>query len=166
MNKTKLKDYIKKLIKEEYINEIGQASAKPYKYSKIKRKFDSIIGGSKESVYFETDSGLEYFVDLRPLNGYLEVDFGIEADNKDDMYKETNRGELFKVMSTIVSIIKDVIKLNPELKGLRYIPQEKGNNGHDKGVKRDKLYKAFIKKQFPKIKFIKQGVITYAQFLK
>ena len=69
-------------------------------------------------------------------------------------------------MSTIVSIIKDIIKLNPELRGLRYIPQEKGNNGHDAGRKRDKLYRAFIKKQFPNIKFTQQGATVFAIFQK
>ena len=70
MTKKQLKLYIKNIIKEEYINEIGTATAKPYKYSKIKNKFNDIVGGSKDSIYFETDSGLEYFVDLRPLNGF------------------------------------------------------------------------------------------------
>jgi len=156
---------LKQLIKEEYqkILEIGSGTSKIYNYKIPKIVFD-IMYDDPLLIKFKTDSELIYIVTVKPIVGFLHVDFKIKAKNE---YAETNRGELFKVMATITSIMKDIIKINPDFKGIRYEPQAKGGksfNTGDKGAKRDKLYRAFIKKQLGDVKFEKQGPNTFAIF--
>lgn len=154
----KLRENIKQVIKEYIkLNEIGTASAKPYKYDKFNTKFNDLKTGSTTGTYFDTKSGLEYFINLKPLNHYLNIDYGVEDDN--DPYRSTNKHEVFRIMSTITKIVNDVIKDNPDLKGIRYEPQQ---NGEKKSIQRDKLYRAFIKAKFPKSKFYKKGHFVFA----
>jgi hypothetical protein len=59
--------------------------------------------------YFETGSGLKYQVLFaKKKDNYLEhiVNFGVLSDEFEDEYGETNRGEIFRVMATVVEIIR------------------------------------------------------------
>ena len=58
--------------------------------------------------YFETDSGLRYQVLFaKKKQSYLQniVNFSVLSDEFEDEYSETNRGEIYKVISTVVAII-------------------------------------------------------------
>ena len=67
-----------------------------------------------------------------------------------------NKGELFRVMSTIVDITKNVIKQFPNTKKLSFQPSpSKGDDTVDN--QRGRLYKAFVSKQLPQAKVDQEG---------
>ena len=130
---------------EEQINEIGDASAKPYKWK--------YLGRSKEYSSFTTDSGLKYLVQMETEEDYtklddyqiLKIEYGVE-NQKDygvDYNKVTNRGEMFKVMATVTQITKDVLKENPAIKAIEFTGSK--NKGMD-DQRRNKFYMAYVKK--------------------
>jgi hypothetical protein len=59
--------------------------------------------------YFETESGLTYQVMFaRKKNNYLEniVNFSVLSEDYEDEYSETNRGEIYRVIATVVEVIR------------------------------------------------------------
>jgi hypothetical protein len=66
-----------------------------------------IISG--EAYYFNTESGLKYQVIFaRKRGNYLEniVNFSVLNEEFEDEYSETNRGEIYRVIATVVEIIR------------------------------------------------------------
>jgi len=64
---------------------------------------------SGSEYYFETGSGLRYQVLFaKKKNSYLEniVNFSVLSEEFEDEYSETNRGEIYRVISTVVEIIR------------------------------------------------------------
>lgn len=64
---------------------------------------------SGSEYYFETGSGLKYQVLFaRKKKNYLEhvVNFSVLSDEFEDEYSETNRGEIYRVIATVVEIIR------------------------------------------------------------
>ena len=63
---------------------------------------------SGATYYFETTSGLRYEVLFaKKMNNYLEniINFSVLNEEFDDEYSETNRGEIYRVIATVVEII-------------------------------------------------------------
>lgn len=59
--------------------------------------------------YFETDSGLKYQVIFaRKKSSYLEhiINFSVLSEEFEDEYSETNRGEIYRVIATVIEIIR------------------------------------------------------------
>ena len=59
--------------------------------------------------YFDTESGLRYQVLFaKKKQSYLQniVNFSVLSDEFEDEYSETNRGEIYKVIATVVEIIR------------------------------------------------------------
>lgn len=59
--------------------------------------------------YFETGSGLRYQVLFaRKKSNYLHniVNFSVLSEEFEDEYSETNRGEIYRVIATVVEIIR------------------------------------------------------------
>jgi hypothetical protein len=59
--------------------------------------------------YFETDSGLKYQVTFgKKKNNYLGniINFSVIDDDFEDEYSETNKGEAFRIISTMIEIFK------------------------------------------------------------
>jgi len=59
--------------------------------------------------YFETESGLSYQVIFaKKKHNYMEniVNFSVLSDEFEDEYSETNRGEIYSVIATVVEIIR------------------------------------------------------------
>jgi hypothetical protein len=59
--------------------------------------------------YFKTESGLSYQVIFaKKKKSYLEhvVNFSVLSDEFEDEYSETNRGEIYRVIATVVEIIR------------------------------------------------------------
>ncbi len=152
------------------LQEVGEATSKTYEWEII----NSNPGDYEFS--FTTDSGIEYDVQLAKLdyedektgediNG-LEIGFGAGEEGADKSDKAViNRGEVFRVMATIVNIIQYATKLIPDFKNtnaLIYNPAPK--KGEDVlGNQRDKLYQTFIKKVYPKAKFEREGSALVAK---
>ena len=138
---------------ENFLFEIGDSSAKKYKY-KINGKIDDMSEFNKR-IYakFKTESNLEYTLTIININSFLDVDFTADGE-----YEETNRGEMFKIMSTVIEVVENIINSNEGIRGIRYEPKSKGQ---DSGEGRDRLYRLFMEKSIKKlgksIKFIQQG---------
>ena len=59
--------------------------------------------------YFETESGLRYQVLFaKKKEDYLEniVNFSVLSEEFEDEYSETNRGEIYRVIDTVVEIVR------------------------------------------------------------
>lgn len=131
---------------EELINEIGDAGAKPYKHKlQLKNKF-------REYHEFETDLGTKYEValdfheDMSKEGEWtvLTISFGIiDKEGYLNNVVVTNKGEMFRVMATIVDLTKNVIKKNKNIKSLEFTgSKNKGDNDR----RRNNIYMAYIKK--------------------
>ena len=138
--------------------EVGEANLKPYKWKEIDRESYFVY------TRFITDSETQYDVDLKSTNYIdddlnnlraLEVEFS--AKPKDAFGASAkivvNKGEMYRVMSTIADIIKTYIKKSKS-QAILYSPSKKSDE-EDFGSQRDNLYKAFISKAIPGVKFEK-----------
>ena len=140
-------------IYEEFIFEIGDSSSKKYKY-KLNGKLDDMSTFDKRLyAKFKTESNLEYTLTVININSFLDVDFTADGE-----YEETNKGEMFKIMATVVDVIENIINNNTDIRGIRYEPKSKGK---DSGEGRDRLYRIFMEKSIKRlgksIKFVQQG---------
>lgn len=131
---------MKTIINEEvikYVNELFDASHEPYKW---KRDID----GGNYYYYFVTDDNDEYYVDI--VREKYEGEESWEISFRVEGYKYhgvVNKGDIFKVMSTIIVDIwkNDFIReKNPKL--MTFIPSK--NNPDDE--RRLKLYLGYIDK--------------------
>ena len=140
---------------KDILKEVGEATSAPYKWKKASTKRRTVF------FTFTTDQDTSYKValenyiyeDFHDDNKELpaiEVTFGIKENGAYSPTTVTNKGEMYRVMSTIVDIIKDYIKRNDNIKAIIYEPIKKEG---EKGFKRNDLYMAFIKKQIPTAKF-------------
>jgi len=158
-------------LEERSIHEVGEGSAKTYDWELLQTNPGDYTYG------FTTDSGVEYEVNLVVLNyeddetgefiNGLEIGFsaGEKGEDKSDI-EVINKGEVFRVMATIVEIIQFAIKLVPDFKptnAIIYNPARKKGEGAT-GNQRDKLYQAYIKKAIPNITFLKDGTAIIGKF--
>ena len=146
--------YVREFIqiyKKVAVTEVGEASASKYKWEEIDREAYSIY------TEFKTESDTKYFIDITtdkykniPI---FTVEFSAKTKGAEGSSSKvvTNKGEMYKVMATIVDIIKTYLKKSKKIQGVAYYPSKKGNE--DFGIQRDKLYKAFISKAVPGAKF-------------
>lgn len=113
--------------------------------------------------YFNTSSGLRYEVRFgRRQDNILHstIVFGVINDEfEGEEYVTTNRGEVYKVMNTIVMIVKDFMEQHPkvniyEFHAIDKDDEEETHEGNDeqknkiKGNARLKLYKRYLPKIF------------------
>ncbi|KPL12110.1 MAG: hypothetical protein AMS26_18685 [Bacteroides sp. SM23_62] len=64
---------------------------------------------SGDTYYFSTESGLHYQVRFgKKRDNYLGniINFSVLNEEFEDEYSETNRGEIFRIISTIIEIIR------------------------------------------------------------
>jgi hypothetical protein len=147
----------------EELNEVGEANLQPYKWEETGDM------GATVTTKFVTDKGTKYevnitatrFIDNESVNHpVLDIDFGVEDENDSEKVPSativTNKGELYKVMSTIVDIVKYYLELTKgRFKSISYTPSKKRKERF--GSQRDNLYRAFISKAFPEAKIQKVG---------
>jgi hypothetical protein len=149
----------------ENLNEVGEANLKPYKWEEVDRE------GYYVYTRFTTDSETQYDVDLKTttyidndLNNLraLEIEFTAKPKGAEGSSAKivVNKGEMYKVMSTIVDIVKKYIKKSKS-QAILYSPSKKSSE-EDFGTQRDNLYRAFISKAFPGAKFEQEGEIVVA----
>jgi hypothetical protein len=174
---------------QDILLEIGEGSAKPYKWSVSTKPYNTwyhpdMPGDSDNSLPYgekfyikthdykylwTTRSGLKYGLTVitngyafNRLNkiGYWNAQFGVYGIPKQrgglDYNIETNKGELFNVMATIVDAMKDFLKKesngHPKSDGwgVDVITYEGSKAKGDKSNQRNRLYAAYIKKHLPK----------------
>ena len=141
------------------LNEVGEGSSKPYKWEK---DFDEYV--------FTTDSNVRYIVSLEEMpegdKMGISVEFLAKTPEMDGYSSkiEVGRGELFRVMATIIDIIKSHLSKDPEIEFILYSPSKKAGEG-DIGNQRDKLYKIFLQKQIPGIRIRDIGTSAVIAYL-
>jgi hypothetical protein len=132
------------------VNEVGEATADKYKWEEVD------IEGYSVYIRFITDSETQYNVDVTtdtyqgiPI---LNIEFSAKLKDAEGSSSKivVNKGEMYRVMATIVDIIKKYLKKS-KAKGITYYPSKKSSE--DFGTQRDNLYKAFISKAIPGVKF-------------
>ena len=139
--------------------EIGEGSAKPYKF-KIEEDQPDDTDHSRE-VSFKTEDGDDYKVVLAAYwgDGYIAKEFGshIQIDfyiyygfGTHDADVVVNKGRLFRVMSTVVKAAEEFMDdLDYEEKGIDTLIIEPTKTTDDDDHRRAKLYMAYIKRQLP-----------------
>ena len=130
------------------LNEIGDASLKPYEWT-VKRSSSPSWDLGMEKPFIEveykftTDKGVKYKAGFseEEEHGWFHFAFYPEGGGIKDI---VNKGEVFRVMSTIVDIFKDFIE--KEEWNEIYYSSVRQNYG-DK--RREKLYMAYLKNNLP-----------------
>jgi hypothetical protein len=124
----------------DLLREVGDATAKPYRSDLFTVSQDTKVYG------FTTDKGTMYTVELvqsTDKNNILDVSFypvDEEDPDKEDFTVNTNKGELYRVMSTVVDIVKKNLQKHPEIEELEFTPTS---------LTRSSLYISYIKHAFP-----------------
>ena len=139
----------------DILKEIGEASAKPYKWENYFDEEDHKEYG------FETDSGLNYKLEIGIQESDKEKDsavvsFGIVEEDGSDYFTDYDvvptKGELYKVMATVVDILKDFTKKNKEVKYLYFTTNKLGKDiGKDQSGRLN-LYRRYIQTHLPNAK--------------
>ncbi|MFN3343686.1 MAG: hypothetical protein ACK40M_13380 [Flavobacteriales bacterium] len=105
---------------------------------------------SSGSVYlFTTDSGVEYEVRFaRKKDNLLHATVAFGVLNEEfggEEYALTNRGEVYRVMSTIVTIVRNYMSEHPNLRLVEFTGEPKENESPDEATKRLLLYNRYLK---------------------
>ena len=144
-----------------FMNEVGEASATKYKWEEIDRD------GYYVYTRFITDSETQYDVDIKTTVFFpagqmesrpaLEIEFSAKPKGAEGSSAKivVNKGEMYKVMATIVDIIKKYLKKS-KAQAIIYSPSKKSSEEYF-GTQRDQLYRAFIKKAIPGVTFKQSG---------
>jgi hypothetical protein len=90
------------------------------------------------------------------------ADVSFSTEGGGSSFEVNDYQELFRVMSTIVATLKDLIEKETDIKIIQYTAI-KAEKEKDKVPvnKRDKLYQAYIKKQIPNAKVVMEFGATY-----
>lgn len=137
----------------DILNEVGEGTATPYKFKYMPLKGDSVRNKLRHAYRFITDSRLQYEVNVFKIipryteNTTLTVMFSVVGGKYEDI---TNKGEQYKIMATVIDIIKADIELlakegNPPVKMIEFTPEKADATDN----RRAKFYKAYIQKQLP-----------------
>jgi len=122
---------------------------------------------------FITDANDQYNVKFvssfaRPDNYNLSFYPGTSIEHEDDKIDViTNKGGVFKILSTIVSIVKSFISKNKNVSGINWLGINSDKPGAD--VQRDRLYKVYLQKnidQFPNWKILPDTTMTKLRKIK
>ena len=132
------------------VNEIGESSAQPYKYKLNTETY------YKVEYTFTTDSGLDYMVKFDLDDDMADVVFltrqsldVARSTGKNAFLQTFNKGELYKVMATVTSIVKEFLEKYTDIETLVLSPSKEDDTDN----RRTKLYLAFIKKNIDSDKY-------------
>ena len=107
---------------------------------------------SGNTYHFETTSGVEYEVRFaRKADNFLHIAmaFGVLNEEYDgEEYSLTNRGEVYQVMATVVSVIKLYLSEHPNIRLFEYTAEPTEGEKDGTTNKRIKLYQRYIGKIF------------------
>jgi hypothetical protein len=104
---------------------------------------------SGSTFYFTTDTDLKYEVKFgRKKTNILQVTivFGVlNEEFEEDEYALTNRGEVYRVMATLVEIIRYYLERHPNVIQLEFSGEPTNNETDRFGEKRLRLYRRYLK---------------------
>ena len=164
-----MREFLKYRLHESLMNEIGDGGLPPYKWTFLSTSENTY---SETRLYtFSEPSGVTYDVKLEiiwwldyygtTVEDVLSIDFSIqygEGQMEHLPYDSTNRGNQYRVMSTIVDIAKNLIAK----KDIDYIywgtSNAKTSNLGGGSGQRNKLYTAYLLKYFPNARVINKEV--------
>lgn len=102
--------------------------------------------------YFTTDSGVNYEVRFgRRQDNILHatIVFGVTNDEYEgEEYTVTNKGELYRVMTTIVKVVKMFMAEHPKMIAYEFTGLAKESEPEDKLTSRINLYKRYLPRIF------------------
>ena len=93
--------------------------------------------------YFQTASGLTYQVTFgKKKNNYLGniLNFSVLSEEYEDEYSETNRGEVYSIIRTMIEIIRIYHDNHPYSNSYEFSGEFKDDRDADKTSIRSKLY--------------------------
>ena len=128
------------------LNEVGDATQKPYSWTRrvSEDEDDGLIEGV--DYRFTTDLDTNY-VAFFQMVGPMEYEFGFNIPGGNQA-QTSNKGELFRVMATMVAIMKDFMDLmGNDWSEISFSGSKDPSRFDDN--RRDKLYMAYIKKNLP-----------------
>lgn len=111
----------------------------------------AIVRPAIESIglyFFTTDSGIQYEVRFGRRQDnilYSTIVFGVINEEFDgEEYTLTNKGELYKVMSTIVAVVKIFMEKHPKMLSYEFTGISKEGESPNTTSKRANLYKRYL----------------------
>ena len=153
---------LRQLIKEEIakvLTEIGEGVT-PYPFKQLQNSPHLI------AYTFTTDTNDQYVVKF--VSGYSQSGIytlvfypGTTIDDDDKIDAITNKGTMFRILSTVISIVKTLISKNKNVTGFNWIGIKSDKPRAD--AQRDRLYKAYLQKninQFPNWKIVPDSIVT------
>jgi hypothetical protein len=156
---------------QEILKETGDQLTKPY-------QSEIVIDDENDRKYnFQTESTppTYYEVDLteyEPENPFseegilLDIQFGVTNEEGDkNMNLLTGKGELYRVMSTVISIVKKDIAEHKYIKRIQFTPAARKGKDTSTANARGNIYLKYVKAQWPKAtEEIKDGKIIINLF--
>lgn len=98
---------------------------------------------SGSTYYFQTLSGLRYQVTFgKKKNNYLNniVNFSVLSDEYEDEYSETNRGELYQIICTMIEVVRIYHENHPYSTAYEFAGEFKDMRDEEEVSIRTRLY--------------------------
>lgn len=98
---------------------------------------------SGSTYYFQTESGLKYQVTFgKKKNNYLGniLNFSVLSEEYEDEYSETNRGEVYSIIRTMIEIVRIYHENHPYSNSYEFSGEFKEKRDTDVSSIRTKLY--------------------------
>jgi len=98
---------------------------------------------SGSTFYFQTASGLTYQVTFgKKKNNYLNniVNFSVLSDEYEDEYSETNRGELYHIICTMIEVVRIYHEFHPYSTSYEFAGEFKDMRDEEEVSIRTRLY--------------------------
>jgi hypothetical protein len=124
-------EYANKLLREDY-----QPSSEPYEI-----EIPEIQSG--DTYYFTTESGLMYQVRFgKKRDNYLDniINFSVLSDEFEDEYSETNRGEIYRIIATVIEIVRIYHENHPHSSTYEFTGEYKDAHETQTASIRSRLY--------------------------
>ncbi len=102
-----------------------------------------------DTYYFTTDSGLKYQVRFgKKRENYLGniINFSVLSDEFEDEYSETNRGEVYRIIATVVEIMRIYHTHHSHSDTYEFTGEYKDNHDESESSIRTRLYFRYAKK--------------------
>lgn len=122
--------------------------------NKLLNPYDIVVPqiDSGSTFYFTTDSDLKYEVKFGRKTAnifHVYIVFGVlNEEFEENEYALTNRGEVYRVMATLVEIIRYYMERHQNVTQLEFTGEPTNNESDQYGDKRLRLYRRYLKEIF------------------
>jgi len=121
----------------EQIQEVFEPSSNIYDYNQNGLDY-----------YFTTKDEDNYVVGITPASDTrIAIDFGVSDKEGDIGFQETNKEDIYKIIATVSSIVKDYLNQHPNVEIISWSSVAKTGEKKIGETQRDKIYKLIVKKQ-------------------